>query len=72
MASRDYRTSRQTTTVPIPGLYLTVSARDAAWAVATCFFWSAVLSLTFPSLLADAGPVGAFGFYVRPPPLRAL
>ncbi|KAI5450673.1 hypothetical protein NCC49_002930 [Naganishia albida] len=34
-----------------------------AWAVATCFFWSAVLSLTFPSLLADAGPVGAFGFY---------
>lgn len=43
---------------------------DAAWAVATCFFWSAVLSLTFPSLLADAGPVGAFGFYVRPPPLE--
>lgn len=35
-----------------------------AWAVATCFFWSAVLSLTFPSLLRDAGPVGAFGFYV--------
>ncbi|GHJ90375.1 hypothetical protein NliqN6_6777 [Naganishia liquefaciens] len=34
-----------------------------AWAVATCFFWSAVLSLTFPSLLRDAGPVGAFGFY---------
>lgn len=35
-----------------------------AWAVATCFFWSSVLSLTFPSLLATFGATGAFCFYV--------
>ena len=54
--------------VSAEGVLLTKSLHSLplciAWAVATCFFWSAVLSLTFPSLLRDAGPVGAFGFYV--------
>lgn len=34
-----------------------------SWAVATCFFWSSVLGLTFPRLLGSFGPTGAFGFY---------
>ncbi len=34
-----------------------------SWAVATCFFWAAVLSVTFPRLLSALGSVGAFGFY---------
>lgn len=34
-----------------------------AWAVATCFFWTSVLSITFPTLLATFGQGGAFGFY---------
>jgi hypothetical protein len=33
------------------------------WAVATCLFWAAVLSITFPRLLAAFSPTGAFGFY---------
>lgn len=34
-----------------------------SWAVATNNFWAAVLSLTFPRMLAAMTPVGAFGFY---------
>lgn len=33
------------------------------FAVATCLFWAAVLSISFPFLLAKAGTVGAFGCY---------
>lgn len=33
------------------------------FAVATCLFWAAVLSISFPFLLARAGTVGAFGCY---------
>ncbi|ORY23921.1 and other transporter-domain-containing protein [Naematelia encephala] len=33
------------------------------WAVATCLFWAAVLSLTFPRMKGALGPTGAFGFY---------
>ena len=34
-----------------------------AWAVATCLFWAATLSITFPRMLAALSPQGAFGFY---------
>lgn len=34
-----------------------------AWAVATCLFWAAVLSITFPRMLVALKPQGAFGFY---------
>jgi len=34
-----------------------------AWAVATCLFWAAVLSITFPRMLRAMTPQGAFGFY---------
>ncbi len=34
-----------------------------AWAVATTLFWAAVLSITFPRMLAALSPQGAFGFY---------
>ena len=34
-----------------------------SWAVATCLFYAAVLSITFPRLLRAFGVVGAFGFY---------
>ena len=33
------------------------------WAVATCLFWAAVLSISFPRILAEFTPTGAFGFY---------
>ncbi|KAI1850572.1 hypothetical protein JX265_004282 [Neoarthrinium moseri] len=33
------------------------------FAVATCLFWAAVLGMTFPFLLEEAGTVGAFGCY---------
>ena len=33
------------------------------WAVATCSFWAAVLSLTWPCMVAAMTPTGAFGFY---------
>jgi MFS family permease len=54
---------------PVPFAYsaevFPLSHREVgmAWAVATCFFWSAVLSITFPTLLAQLGQPGAFGFY---------
>ena len=37
-----------------------------AWAVATCLFWAAVLSITFPRMLAAMTPQGAFGFVSTP------
>lgn len=33
------------------------------WAVATCLFWAAVLSISFPAILQAFKPQGAFGFY---------
>lgn len=38
-----------------------------AWAVATCLFWAAVLSITFPRMLDAMTPTGAFGFYAYVP-----
>lgn len=34
-----------------------------SWAVATCLFWAAVLSITFPRMVATMTVTGAFGFY---------
>lgn len=34
-----------------------------SWAVATCLFWAAVLSVSFPRILQAMTPTGAFGFY---------
>lgn len=34
-----------------------------SWAVATCLFWAAVLSLTFPRMVGAMTQAGAFGFY---------
>ncbi|KAH6663700.1 sugar transporter [Halenospora varia] len=54
---------------PVPFTYsaevFPLSHREVgmSWAVATCFFWSSILSLTFPTLLDKFHTVGAFGFY---------
>lgn len=54
---------------PVPFTYsaevFPLSHREVgmAWAVATCLFWAAVLSITFPRLLLAFGSVGAFCFY---------
>ncbi|KMK60853.1 MFS sugar transporter [Aspergillus fumigatus Z5] len=54
---------------PVPFTYsaevfpLTHREVGMAWAVATNNFWAAVLSLTFPYMLRDFKPQGAFGFY---------
>ncbi|KAK3655644.1 hypothetical protein LTR56_003293 [Elasticomyces elasticus] len=54
---------------PVPFTYsaevFPLSHREVGmgWAVATCLFWAAVLSISFPSILAVFGEVGAFGFY---------
>jgi len=54
---------------PVPFTYsaevFPLSHREVGmgWAVATCLFWAAVLSITFPKLLATFTPQGAFGFY---------
>jgi MFS family permease len=54
---------------PVPFTYsaevFPLSHREVGmgFAVATCFGWSAVLSISFPSLLGAFGVVGAFGFY---------
>jgi len=54
---------------PVPYTYsaevFPLSHREVgmSWAVATCLFWAAVLSLTFPRLIAAFTPNGAFGFY---------
>lgn len=34
-----------------------------AWAVATCLFWAAVLSITLPPMLVAFGSLGVFMFY---------
>ena len=54
---------------PVPFTYsaevFPLSHREVgmSWAVATCLFWAAVLSITFPRLLQVLGNSGAFGFY---------
>ncbi|PKY08346.1 galactose-proton symport [Aspergillus campestris IBT 28561] len=54
---------------PVPYAYsaevFPLSHREVgmAWAVATCLFWAAVLSITFPRMLDAMTPTGAFGFY---------
>jgi sugar porter (SP) family MFS transporter len=54
---------------PVPFTYsaevfpLAQREQGMAWAVSTCLFWAAVLSITFPPLLQAFTPTGAFGFY---------
>ncbi|GKT87092.1 hexose transporter [Colletotrichum tofieldiae] len=54
---------------PVPFTYsaevFPLSHREVgmSWAVATCLFWAAVLSITFPIMLADLGVIGSFCFY---------
>ncbi|KAI4092715.1 MAG: hypothetical protein LQ339_007850 [Xanthoria mediterranea] len=54
---------------PVPFTYsaevFPLSHREVgmSWAVATCLFWAAMLSITFPRLLRAFHPVGAFSFY---------
>ncbi|RDW86539.1 sugar porter family MFS transporter [Aspergillus mulundensis] len=54
---------------PVPFTYsaeiFPLSHREVgmSWAVATCLFWAAVLSITFPRMLVALSPQGAFGFY---------
>lgn len=54
---------------PVPFTYsaevFPLSHREVGmgFAVATCLFWSAVLSITFPKILETFGGTGAFGFY---------
>jgi sugar porter (SP) family MFS transporter len=54
---------------PVPFTYsaevFPLSHREVgmAWAVATCLFWAAVLSITFPRMVAAMTIEGAFGFY---------
>ncbi|KAL8290001.1 hypothetical protein RQP46_002940 [Phenoliferia psychrophenolica] len=54
---------------PVPFAYsaevfpLAQREQGMAWAVATCLFWAAVLSMTFPAMLRAMTPTGAFAFY---------
>ena len=54
---------------PVPFTYsaevFPLSHREVgmSWAVATCLFWAAVLSISFPRILQVFHPVGAFCFY---------
>jgi hypothetical protein len=54
---------------PVPFTYsaevFPLSHREVgmSWAVATCLFWAAVLSITFPRMLEAFTVVGSFGFY---------
>ncbi|KAK4937616.1 hypothetical protein LTR28_009784, partial [Elasticomyces elasticus] len=54
---------------PVPFTYsaevFPLSHREVgmSWAVATCLFWAAVLSITFPRMLDAMTPTGAFCFY---------
>lgn len=54
---------------PVPFTYsaevFPLSHREVgmAWAVATCLFWAAVLSITFPLMLDRLGVIGSFGLY---------
>ncbi|KAE8257091.1 hypothetical protein A4X13_0g2587 [Tilletia indica] len=54
---------------PVPFTYsaevfpLAQREQGMAWAVATCLFWAAVLSITFPAMLNVLQPWGAILFY---------
>lgn len=54
---------------PVPFTYsaevFPLSHREVgmSWAVATCFFWSGILSISFPSIKSAFTITGAFGFY---------
>lgn len=54
---------------PVPFTYsaevfpLAQREQGMAFAVATCLFWAAVLSMSFPSIEQAMGVTGAFGFY---------
>lgn len=54
---------------PVPFTYsaevFPLSHREVgmAWAVATCLFWAAVLTVSFPAILASLGVLGAFCLY---------
>lgn len=54
---------------PVPFTYsaevfpLAQREQGMSWAVATCLFWAAVLSLTLPAMLGAMTPAGVFGFY---------
>lgn len=54
---------------PVPYVYsaevFPLSHREVGmgWAVATTLFWASVLSITFPRILEEFTPTGAFGFY---------
>ncbi|BFZ59613.1 hypothetical protein YB2330_000627 [Saitoella coloradoensis] len=54
---------------PVPFTYsaevFPLSHREVgmSWAVSTCLFWAAVLSLTFPRMLSAFGTTGSFIFY---------
>lgn len=54
---------------PVPFVYsaeiFPLSHREVgmAWAVATCFFWASVLTVSFPAILKALGVVGAFCLY---------
>ncbi|KAF2243377.1 hypothetical protein BU26DRAFT_570074 [Trematosphaeria pertusa] len=54
---------------PVPFTYsaevFPLSHREVGmgWAVATCLFWAAVLSISFPLILNAFTPTGAMGFY---------
>ncbi|KAI2616368.1 hypothetical protein GGS26DRAFT_603838 [Hypomontagnella submonticulosa] len=54
---------------PVPYTYsaevFPLSHREVgmSWAVASCLFWAAILSVTFPKILAATGVLGAFCLY---------
>lgn len=54
---------------PVPFAYsaevFPLSHREVgmSWAVSTCLFWAAVLSITFPRILSSLGVLGAFCLY---------
>ncbi|KAI0006410.1 sugar transporter-domain-containing protein [Xylariaceae sp. FL0662B] len=54
---------------PVPFTYsaevFPLSHREVgmSWAVATCLFWAAVLSITFPKIVSSLGILGAFCLY---------
>lgn len=54
---------------PVPFVYsaeiFPLSHREVgmAWAVATCFFWASVLTVSFPAILKAFGVIGAFCLY---------
>jgi Sugar (and other) transporter len=56
--------------LPLPFTYsvevfpLSYREIEMSWSIATCFFWSGILPISFPPLFARKGTVGAFRFYV--------